>query len=650
MQGILGTLPDEQSIFSFVCRGLIDIPGVAEVHCLNQPKETSDASIVRFPLFSDNSRRLVLSIKISDPSAFALYKDFLANFCFILTVILDERHQRRLIELDQIRLEQRVEERTKELRDSEARLKRTQEIAHLGSWEFDVVNNILVWSDEAYRIFDLEPRGLGETYEAFFEVVHPDDRAAVDAAYSGSLREGADSYEIEHRVVRKSTGEIRYVHEKCEHIRDETGRIIRSVGMVHDITERKRAEEELREAKEEAEASSRAKSQFLANMSHELRTPMNSFLGVLQLLVGGHAGPLEAKQRELLIKADKSAHSLLQIISDILDLSKIEKGVFSIAEQPFSLAECVSDSIGFFSLDAQHKDIDLTLSIKEDLPEAVWGDCLRLRQVLVNLIGNAVKFTEQGEVAVRVTAGNQALAGRQEITFTITDTGIGIPAEKRQLLFRPFSQIDASDTRRYGGTGLGLAISHEIVEMMGGTLSFESEEGRGSSFFFTIPFAEAAEHEETVIPSHVSPSVSVSRTAVEPLKIPRLLVAEDDPMASDLLKNLLELSGLEMDLAQTGREAVDMWETGQYDLIIMDIQMPRMDGLTATRLIREKEGARGGHTPIVAMTAHAFHEDEKRCLAAGMDAYLTKPLDLEKGLNLIMALIGKNRVGAKSFT
>ena len=638
MQGILGTLPDEHSIFSFVCRGLIDIPGVAEVHFIDQPEETTDVSIVRFPMLIGNSRRLVLSIKVSDPPAFAPYKDFLTNFCFILTVILEERDQRRRIELDQTRLEQRVEERTKELHDSEARLKRTQEIANLGSWEFDVVNNILIWSDEAFRVFGLQPQEFGATYEAFLEVVHPDDRLAVDAAYSSSLREGRNTYEIEHRVVRKSTGEIRYVHEKCEHIRDETGSIIRSVGMVHDITERKGAEEELREAKEAAESASRAKSQFLANMSHELRTPMNSFLGVLQLLLGGHAGPLEAKQRGLLIMADKSARSLLQIISDILDLSKIEAGKLSLKEEPFSLQECVSESVEFFSSDAQRKGLDLAFTISAGVQDTVKGDFVRLRQVLINLIGNAIKFTEQGRVGVQITAGNKDPSGKREFTFTITDTGIGIPADKKDLLFRPFSQADDSNTRRYGGSGLGLAISRQIVELLGGTIYFESTEGIGSSFSFTIPLSEAGEEAGTDTLSKAPLPVAIS-PAVPEEKKPFILAAEDDLMASTLLKEILALRGLHMDLARTGREAVDMWERGQYDLILMDVQMPRLDGISATKIIREKEKATGGHIPIVAMTAYAFKEDKERCLEAGMNACLTKPLDITRDLELIMDLL-----------
>ena len=454
------------------------------------------------------------------------------------------------------------------------------------------------------------------------------------------MREGKDSYEIEHRIVRKATGEIRVVHERCGHFRDASGRIIRSVGMVHDITERKRSEEALHEAKEAAVAASRAKSQFLANMSHELRTPMTGVLGMLEFALNT---TLDVQQQDFIETAHKSARTLLRILNDILDLAKVEAGKLSLELKPFVPRDCVTGAVDILIPEARRKGLELNCALADDLPKTVVGDQVRILQILTNLIGNAVKYTERGQVNITVTSGSQTQAGKKEIKFNVVDSGIGIPANKKEMIFQSFTQADESHTRKFGGVGLGLAISRELVERMGGTISCESEEGVGSTFSFTIPFGADQTKTEKAIITPALPLADIPMSTAEREKA-RLLLAEDDPITRKVLGMLLQKSNFDLDIAEHGLQAVEMWEKGNYDLILMDVQMPHMDGFAATGSIREKEREGDGHTLIVAMTAHAFPEDELRCRAAGMDAYISKPIDMKQCIALIEDLIGKRDV------
>ncbi|MBK5274975.1 MAG: response regulator, partial [Desulfuromonadales bacterium] len=348
--------------------------------------------------------------------------------------------------------------------------------------------------------------------------------------------------------------------------------------------------------------------------------------------------------REYLETTLSSARSLLQILNDILDMSKIEAGKLTIEEKPFSLQGCLTDTVEIITPEVRRKGLDFAISVAQEIPETVVGDHARLRQILLNLIGNAVKFTESGKVEVRVTAGRMTSDGRRECTFAVSDTGIGIPDDKVELLFHTFSQVDSSHSRIYGGTGLGLAICRELVELMGGTISFESQEGVGSTFSFTIPFGQA-KFETSTLTAATSRSPE-KITIPKGKKIPRLLIAEDEPNTRKVLGSFLKLmTNFKFDFAEDGRKAVEMWEKGDYDLILMDVQMPRLDGFKAARAIREKELERGGRSPIVAMTAHTHKEDEKRCLAAGMDAFISKPIDFMVCLQLIEQIITQNSSG-----
>jgi PAS domain S-box-containing protein len=398
-------------------------------------------------------------------------------------------------------------------------------------------------------------------------------------------------------------------------------KILGCVVTLIDITERQRSKEALEEAKTAAEEASRAKSEFLANMSHEIRTPMTVFMSAIEHLLQLDENP---EGRHLLELADQSARRLRSLIDDILDLSRIEARRVELEEETFDLRASVRETVEMFSLSAREKNLRLETDLATDTPHRVVGDPNRLGQVLINLLGNAVKFTEQGEIRVSV----RPLGDLLEIA--VADTGIGIPEEKFELIFQSFGQVDSSFARRFGGTGLGLAISKGLVDLMGGELSVQSREGEGSVFTLTVPFRNA--EKQAPAPAKAPPEDSEKGISAG-----RILLAEDEPMIREILSLMLAKHGWQAETAESGKEALGKWSRGDFDIILMDLQMPEMNGIETTQAIRKEESRKGKRTFIIGLTAHAHREIHEECLAAGMDKVLTKPVQMK---DLIMVLDG----------
>jgi PAS domain S-box-containing protein len=416
------------------------------------------------------------------------------------------------------------------------------------------------------------------------------------------------------------------------------------LGFSIDISEQRAARDAMQRAVESAQAASRAKSEFLANMSHEIRTPMNGILGMTELVL---ESTLDAQQRDDIALVKASADALLTIVNDILDFSKIEAGKLDLEEVPFDLRELVQASVRSMALRAQQKGLTLTAIVPPDIPRALKGDPGRLRQVLLNLLGNAVKFTREGGVTVTV-AMDQEQGETCRVVLAVADTGIGIPADKHAMIFEAFAQVDGSTTRQFGGTGLGLTICRRLAILMQGDLAVESAPGKGSTFRFSVPLRLAAVQLQAGPDLPLSPfvaalaSIPLAPPLLPPMLPPvpseegrglRILVAEDNPVNQRLALRLLEKMGHRITLVDNGLDAVE--RAGQVDLVLMDVQMPGLDGLSATRRIRQREQAQGGHVPIIAMTARAMQGDRERCLEAGMDDYLSKPVDGERLRQLV---------------
>ncbi len=509
------------------------------------------------------------------------------------------------------------------LRESERRFRETIENVRLVSVCLDLEGNIIFCNEFLTTLtgWDRE-EVLGQNW---FELFVPQDRPDLRESFLNSMRSGDVPAHLEHEIVTREGGR-RVIAWNNTPWRDLSGRVIGTASLGEDITDRKLAEEQLRLAKEAAEDANRAKSEFLATMSHEIRTPMNGVLGFTSLLLDT---PLVQEQREYVETIRTSGETLLHLINEILDFSKIEADKLVLEHVTFDLGTCLGDCLKLVLPRATEKNLKLELRLDSRIPQAVVTDITRVRQVMLNLLSNAVKFTGKGGVFVDA---NLLSIGKSDLNLEIrvSDSGIGIPEDKLQKLFKAFTQVDASTTRKFGGTGLGLAISKRIAEAMNGGISVESREGAGTTFIFRFIAQISTElpREITAPSTHVLVSEPASQppTASSPV---RLLLAEDNVVNQRLTIAMLKKLGYRTDVVADGAEVLDLLSRRHYDVILMDVQMPEIDGLEATRQIRSR-WPRDQQPYIIAVTANAMKGDDQLCLDAGMNTYLSKPIVLSK--------------------
>jgi len=511
-----------------------------------------------------------------------------------------------------------------------------------GIFEWTLDKETAYYSTQFWAMLGHERDRFPQTMQAFRDILHPEDRERVLSHLERYLSGELPDYLIIFRMRHKS-GRWVWINARGKALYDDKGRPYRMVGAHTDISHIKAYEEKLQKAKETAEKASRAKTDFLAHMSHEIRTPLTAISGIAEIFEK-YQGNLDPKQQQLVRTLNSSTQSLKELVSDILDFSKIESGELELEESPFSLQNLFEQVISIVSVKAHEKGIDFRFDYDDVRRQRILGDRARLRQVLINLVGNAVKFTDKG--SVEITATRTLKNGEPYLRIDVRDTGIGIDSKHFDMIFERFKQADSSVSRKYGGTGLGLPISQRLARLMGGNITVESALGKGSTFTLMLPVRQEEEIAEADSDQTLSHSLTetIREQGVKAQK--RILLVEDYEGNVVLLSYLLDNIGCPYDVARTGLEALNMWKQRAYDVILMDVQMPEMDGFTATAQIRRMEQEKSlPRTPIIGMTAHALVGDKEKCIEAGMDSYLPKPIvEIDLKAKIAEYLDAKKRV------
>ena len=525
--------------------------------------------------------------------------------------------KRNLLELAASNRERKAVEHA--LRVSEERLALAVDASCDGLWDWNIATGEVWFGDGFHAMLGYGPGELTPARNCWTSIIHPDDRSEVARALDEHFSAERQIYECENRLLRKDGTWIWTLDKGKVVARDGEGRPLRAVGTTSDITSRKASEQALahakaaaEEARKEAERASEAKTEFLANMSHEIRTPLNSILGHADLLLGDP--DLTPSQQHHANRVQGAGSALLTVVDDILDFSKIEAGQLELEAHPFSPATLIEDAADMVRGMADRKGLALIVHVDDDIPDVLLGDNNRVRQVLVNLLNNAVKFTPSGEVVLRAECVKRNLQSCA-LRFSVTDTGIGITPDQQSGLFQRFSQLDGSIQRRFGGTGLGLAISKRLVQMMGGEIGVQSREGQGSQFWFLV-WMPRAEHLE----SCESPEQKVRAGRA------RVLLVDDNEINQEIASTVLRMAGHHVDVVSDGTEAIMAVQAAPYDVVLMDIQMPNMGGMTATQHIRALDHP-ARNLPIIAMTANVLPQQVIQYHAAGMVDHVAKPFE-----------------------